>query len=94
MFELLHVRGNSPFLCYNSRMNLKSWQTTISGIACIVAGVYLISAGKGIGEGSGLVFAGIGLLRAKDADVHSTEGEVKIATAQKVQQLVDSENAK
>ena len=60
---------------------MKSWQTTIAGIACIAGGVYLISAGKGVVEGGTLIAAGLGLWRAKDSDQHSTVAETQQATA-------------
>lgn len=69
---------------------MQSWQTTVAGLGCIAAGVYLIAAGKGAVEGAALIAAGIGLVRAKDSNVHSTEGEVKVATAEKARELIDS----
>ncbi len=57
-----------------------SWQTTIAGVACIAGGVYLIASSKSVVEGGGLIAAGIGLVRAKDANVASTLDQVQDAT--------------
>ncbi len=69
-----------------------SWQTTVAGIGCIAGGVYLISAGKGAIEGAGLIAAGLGLVRAKDANVVSTLGQVQEATIKENQASLKAAN--
>ncbi len=69
-----------------------SWQTTVAGIGCIAGGVYLIAAQKGAIEGAGLIAAGLGLVRAKDANVVSTLGQVQEATIKENQASLKAAN--
>lgn len=57
-----------------------SWQTTIAGMACIGIGAFMIISGKSAIEGAALIAAGLGLWRAKDANVSSTLDQVQAAT--------------
>lgn len=47
-------------------MNIKSWRTTIAGLAVIIGGIFLIAHSKEGVQGGVLIAAGIGLLNAKD----------------------------
>ncbi len=71
---------------------MKSWQTTVAGLGCIAGGVYLIAAQKGAIEGAGLIAAGLGLVRAKDANVNSTLGQVQEATIKENQAALKASN--
>lgn len=82
------------YLCYNPHMT--NWRTTASAIATAAFGFVLFSPqyfpnwmvdlAKYATLG-GLMALGI---TAKDSKVHSTEGEVKVATAEKARELIDS----
>ncbi len=69
-----------------------SWQTTVAGLGCIGAGVYLIVEGKGAVEGAGLIAGGLGLMRAKDANVVSTMGQVQAATKEENKKALEAAN--
>lgn len=60
---------------------LKSWQTTLSGIAAIGAGTALLIWGDKsveiIAAGTGLIATGIGLMRARDNHVPSEQAGAK-----------------
>jgi hypothetical protein len=80
---------------------MKNWQTTVAGLGCIAAGVYLLSTGKGFGlisaeasavVGVALIAAGLGLIRAKDSTTHSTAAEVGQASADEKQKAIDAAN--
>ena len=54
---------------------MKSWKTTLIGIAIIIAGIYVFIASKDYTQSGIAIVAGIGLINAKDNNV--TGGTVK-----------------
>jgi len=50
---------------------LRSWRTTIAGLAVLAGGIYLVVIGKTV-EGGIIIAAGLGLLGAKDFNVTGT----------------------
>jgi hypothetical protein len=76
---------------------IRSWQTTIAGLGCIGAGValYLMRASsEGLLTAAALVAAGLGLLRAKDASVHSTADQVVQASGEAKDRALDAANGR
>lgn len=73
---------------------MKSWQTTVAGMGCIGLGAYLLTSGKegAVVQGAGLIAAGLGLIRAKDASVHSDSEEVAKAESDKNEKALKAAN--